>query len=368
MKVCVIGGGNIGTAMAAIISSQGHSVTIKTGKPDLWSHQIQYIDMESHQLTSAHIAQITSDASVIADADMLFVTVPSFSLAEIAKEIQPYLKKTTPLGIIPGTGGMEFFLKPFIEQGYPVFGLDRVPCIARLIEYGKSVTASKKTSVRLGCFNYDKKELCKKVGSLLGLSCLPLDNYLTVTFTPSNPILHTARLYALYQNASPDHCWQSNVPFYEDWDDLSSQILIACDQELQNICSSITELDLSGVIPLTVHYESATVETMTKKISNILAFKGIPSPMVLKDGHYILDLQSRYFTEDFPFGLCILKGFAEIFHCSTPSIDKVLQWYQDISGQLYLTESGWNGPDLKNTAIPQNFGITTPTDVYQLYS
>jgi len=36
--------------------------------------------------------------------------------------------------------------------------------------------------------------------------------------TPSNPILHTARLYALYQQAAPTYCWDHHVPFYEAWD------------------------------------------------------------------------------------------------------------------------------------------------------
>ena len=49
----------------------------------------------------------------------------------------------------------------------------------------------------------------------------------------------------------PSHTRESNIPFYEDWDDLSSEMLIACDQELQNLCKSIEGLNLSSVIPLT---------------------------------------------------------------------------------------------------------------------
>lgn len=44
--------------------------------------------------------------------------------------------------------------------------------------------------------------------------------------TPSNPILHTARLYALYQQAAPTYCWDHHVPFYEAWDLLSSDVLL----------------------------------------------------------------------------------------------------------------------------------------------
>ena len=311
---------------------------------------------------------ITDQADVVANMDMILITTPSFALKHTLDEIISYCKRSTPIGVIPGTGGVEFIAKKLIENDFTIFGTDRVPCIARVTTYGKQVSAEKKSSVRLCAFPQTKTlSLCRMIADLWGLECTPLENYLTVTLTPSNPILHTTRLYALYQKAAPSHTWESNIPFYEDWDDLSSEMLIACDQELQNLCKSIEGLNLSSVIPLTNHYESYSTEAMTRKISGIAAFKNIPSPMIIKDGQYILDLKSRYFTEDFPYGLCIIKGFAEIFSCNTPQIDKVLKWYQHISGHVYFTNTGFNGKDLRYTAIPQNFGIQTETDVYNRY-
>lgn len=368
MKVCIIGGGNIGTAMAAIIAERGHEVIIKTGKPERWSKNIIYTDSETGDCFSADLNLITDKAEDAASADVIFITVPSFSLKNVIEEIKPYIKPETAIGIIPGTGGVEFILHPLIKEGFTIFGFDRVPCISRVTEYGKKVSASKKKSVRLAAFNCpDKKVLCNKMFDLLGVECLELENYLTVTFTPSNPILHTTRLYAMYQGAAPSYSWPENIPFYESWDNLSSEMLIKCDNELQGLCKKIDGLDLTGVIPLTIHYESPTVEAMTNKISHIPAFKGISSPMLQQDGKYVLDLNSRYFTEDFPYGLCIIKGFAEIFDYAVPNIDKVLKWYQDISGKVYETETGFDGPDLKNTAVPQLYGIKTPEDVYSLY-
>ena len=118
---------------------------------------------------------------------------------------------------------------------------------------------------------------------------------------------------------------------------------------------------------LAEHYESDTTQAMTKKISEIASFKGILSPMIQRDGQFVFDLKSRYFTEDFPYGLCIIKGFAEIFHIITPSIDRVLLWYQKLTGQELFKESNYCGADLIKTAIPQNFGIYSAGDVYQFY-
>lgn len=368
MKVCVVGGGNIGTAISAIMSSRGHSVTLKTGKPERWKKTLCYTDMETRSSFWAELDRISDSADAVANADIVFITVPSFSLKNTLEEILPYLQKDVPIGVLPGTGGVELIARRWIEKGYVFFGTDRVPCIARVTEYGRCVSASKKNSVRLCAL--PKKHtgrLCRITETLFGMECNALENYLTVTLTPSNPILHTARLYALYQSAAPLYSWDSPVPFYEAWNRFSSEMLIACDGELQTLCRKMDKLDLRGVLPLTVHYESETAEAMTRKISGILSFRGILSPMILQDGRYVLDLNSRYFTEDFPYGLCIIKGFAELFSCNTPSIDTVLKWYESLSGREYFTESGFNGKDLINTAVPQIFGIKKPQDVWALY-
>ena len=89
--------------------------------------------------------------------------------------------------------------------------------------------------------------------------------------------------------------------------------------------------------------------------------------MIKTEKGYIPDFQSRYFTEDFPFGLCIIKGFCYIADVNTPYIDEVLKWYEKISYQEYFTETGFNGKDLENTAVPQMFGIKTKQDVYNFY-
>jgi hypothetical protein len=45
-----------------------------------------------------------------------------------------------------------------------------------------------------------------------------------------------------------------------------------------------------------------------------------------KDGRWIPDFTSRYFTEDFPFGLQFIYNLARKHNLSTPNIDKVYHW------------------------------------------
>lgn len=87
--------------------------------------------------------------------------------------------------------------------------------------------------------------------------------------TPSNPILHTTRLRTLFGDWHEGAVYESMPLFYEEWDDASSELLIACDEEVQEICRALPEFELQFVKSLRVHYESPTVEAMTRKISSM---------------------------------------------------------------------------------------------------
>ena len=44
MRVCVIGGGNIGSVLAGDMAFRGYQVDLLTGKPESWSHEIEVHD------------------------------------------------------------------------------------------------------------------------------------------------------------------------------------------------------------------------------------------------------------------------------------------------------------------------------------
>ncbi|MBR5758834.1 MAG: NAD/NADP octopine/nopaline dehydrogenase family protein [Thermoguttaceae bacterium] len=149
--------------------------------------------------------------------------------------------------------------------------------------------------------------------------------------TPSNPILHTTRLRTIFNDWREGVVYDYLPLFYEEWNDASSELLIACDEEVQEICRALPEFDLRFVKSLRTHYESYTVDAMTKKISSITAFKGLPTPVVKVEGGFIPDLHSRYFTADFSYGLTIIKQVANFANVQTPHIDATLRWYEKIA-------------------------------------
>lgn len=368
MKICIIGGGNVGTALAVMASSFGQAeVVMLTSAPGRWRQDITLIDSISGERTQGRLAYATSDcAQAVNGCDMVLVAQPSFLVANTLKTLAIHLKAPAMIGIIPGTGGAEYMARELLRNGHTLFGVDRVPCIARISEYGGTVKASYKQSVRI-CAVPAKgtAQAGRLLARLLPVKCVPIENYLTITLTPSNPILHTARLFALCKNHG-EAAWAVPPLFYQDWDDAASELLLQCDEELQRLCGALSGIPLD-VIPLRVHYEADTVQAMTRKLRSLPALKGIPCPVERVADGYALDLSSRYFVEDFPYGLCILKGFAAICGVPVPHMDLILRWYENIAGVQYFCGDSFCGPDLQKTGVPQNYGIHTIEDISHFY-
>lgn len=336
MNITIIGGGNIGTLMAAELAHRGYSVTVYTSKAECWQNRIDVFDADGSFVLKGDIQCVTDDIKrATYCADLFFITVPAQAFSTAVQELLPYVVEGQYIGIVPGSGGAEFAFKPLIEKGCVLFGLQRVHSIARLKERGKSVyMLGRKKRLEVGSIPCGRsEEIAEMLGRMFHMECEALSNYLPVTLTPSNPILHTTRLYTMFKNYGRGKVYGRNYLFYEEWSDEASEMLIACDAELQALCDRIP-LDLSSVKSLCEHYESDTPHDMTVKIRGIDAFKGLPSPMKCEGEHkWIPDFESRYFTTDFPYGIKVIKEFCDLFAVENKNISKVWNWYQEINPQ-----------------------------------
>ena len=120
-----------------------------------------------------------------------------------------------------------------------------------------------------------------------------------------------------------DVVFDHNVLFYKEWTDEASQKIIEMDQEFFRL---LDVLGVTSIPTLLDYYECKDVASLTRKIASIPAFQTILSPMVKVDGGWTADFKSRYFTEDFPFGLRWIKELAVKYKIETPVIDEVYVW------------------------------------------
>lgn len=340
MDIAIIGGGNIGTLMAAEFAAKGHAVTVLTSNPSAWSTHLEVFEADGRKVCEGDLACVTCDLATAVDgADMVWVTYPTFMLEELAASLLPLLTPRQWLGVVPGNDA-EFIFGPHVAAGGVLFGLQRVHSVARIKEKGRSVyMLGRRTSgLHVAALPSARTaEVARTVSDLFDLPVECLPTYLAETLTPSNPILHTCRIFNMFRDWEPGVSYDRNFLFYEEWNDEASELLIECDAELQRVCRALEGhlgCDLSGVKSLLEHYESTDAASLTAKISSIPGFKGLTSPMVEDgEGRWVPDFDSRYFKADFSYGMKAILDIAHLVGVPAPRIEEVYSWYRATAGE-----------------------------------
>lgn len=327
LAITIIGGGSLGHVTAGVFSSQPNvTVSIFTGRPEQWNNDIVVKDLNG-KLFEGHISQISHNAEdVIPQSDIVFLCLPGFLIEKTLKEIKPYLSPSTIIGSIVCSTGFFFAAHDILPKGSKLFGFQRTPFIARVEEYGKSANLlGYKKEVAIACENIaDEEAFREEVERLFITPTKLLNSFYEVSLTNSNPILHTGRLYAMWGDWNGE-VYDHNILFYKEWTNTASEYIIAMDNEFMMLLDKLP-IDKRNIPRLLDYYESCDASSLTHKISNITAFQTITSPMKEVSGGWIPDFESRYFTEDFPYGLRFIKELAQKHNIDTPTIDKVYNW------------------------------------------
>lgn len=335
MNITIVGAGNIGTQFAVHCAEKLHNVIVYGSKPQLVNRNLVIVDGHGNVIHKGQIYKATDNAmEAFANADLIFITMPSYCMEQIANVILPFASPDKKICIVPGCGGAEWAFEKCVSKGAVLFGLQRVPSVARLVEYGKKVKAiGYRNCLYVAAIpNRDVKVCAQIIEAIFDITCVPMPNYLNLTLTPSNPVIHTSRLRLLFKNYKEGYVYDRIPLFYEEWTDEASELLLNCDDEVHKICRAFNTrgFDLSYVKTLRVHYESDTAQELTNKFKSIEGFKGLKCPMLEITGGYIPDFDSRYFTEDFSYGLSIFVQMAQLMHINVPYMQDNMSWYHAI--------------------------------------
>lgn len=213
MNITVVGGGNIGTQFAVHSAEKGHEVTVFTSNPGHFEKHLTIVGPEGNILHEADICRATNDpGEAFSHADMIMITMPPTMMIPLAEIIYDNTDAHAVIGFVPGNGGFELAFSKCIRRGNPLFGIDRVPAIARLTKRGSTVCCSGyKDRLYVAAIPSDKTEECSAlIESIYDIPCVRLPGFMALTLTPSNPILHTARLKTVFKDYRPGspmiHC------------------------------------------------------------------------------------------------------------------------------------------------------------------
>lgn len=324
MKICICGGGSLGHVCAGVMASQEDvELNILSGHPDRWQKTITVTDLDGKQFV-AKINRISSKPEeVVTGQDILLLCLPGYLIEKTLCDIKPFAGKAA-VGTVVSSTGFFFFAHDILGKDAKLFGFQRVPFISRVAEYGKTANLlGYKSSLAAVLENIEERESFRRDLERLFMTPVTLlSSFYEVALSNSNPILHTGRLYSMFHGRE-DEVFDHNILFYKEWTDGASQLLIDMDAEFFHL---LDKLNVHSLPTLLDYYESTDAGSLTRKIKSIPAFQTITSPMAEVEGGWKADFKSRYFTEDFPYGLRWIKELTDKHQIETPTIDKVYQW------------------------------------------
>lgn len=364
--ICICGGGSLGHTIAASISSQGYRVNLLTGHPGQWSDTLKVTDCRGEILSATLHTISDKPADVIPQADLILLCVPGYLIQQTLEKIAPYLAPETEIGSVVCCTGFFWMARHVLGPHPRLFGFQRVPFISRVKTYGKEAELKGyKSQLKIGGNRHsDLNRLAAFFSDALRTPTIPLGHYLEASLTNSNPILHPARIYGMLSPLEQT-LYEREFMFYEEWDDYSSDLLIRCDGEFQNILAHFP-IRREEIPPLLAYYESSDASSLTRKIRSIGAFQGIKMKMQKVGNAFAVDYADRYFTEDIPYGLLIVKSLGVLVKEETPVIDEIIRWMQQRMGKEYLTPGGLTGKDIPSSGIVQNYQLDTKEKLYNL--
>lgn len=322
MKICICGGGSLGHVCAGVLSSQaGNEVSILTGHPEKWSDEVVVNDCDGKEYRGKLLKVSKEPEDVLKGQEIVLLCLPGYLIEETLIRIKPFIGNTK-VGSIVSSTGFFFFAHKVLDKDARLFGFQRVPYIARVKEYGRSANLlGYKKALSVATENTEEG-FEKVLEKLFGTPVTRLDSFYEASLTNSNPILHTGRLYSMFKGKE-DEMFDHQILFYKEWTDEASEIEIQMDEEFFRLLDT---LGVKSLPTLLNYYESRDAVSLTNKIKSIKAFEKILSPMTEMEEGWKADFTSRYFTEDFPYGLRWIRDLAKENNIATPMIDQVYEW------------------------------------------
>ena len=329
MKICICGGGNLGHVVTGFVAARtDHEVRLLTRHPERWQKSIIVNRPDCGQPLIGTPSLISNrPEEAVKGADVVVLCLLGFSIREVLMQIKDSLKPDAIVGSVVSSTGFFFEAMEVLPSSQPLFGLQRVPFIARTTEYGHeaSILGYKDTlavAVAQTRCEEEIRQLCER---LFNTPTKLLDSHYEVSLSNSNPLLHPSRLYSLWKDWRPGVCYDRQALFYEEWTEEAAQLYISMDNELQTLLERLPVR--KGAIPTVLdYYESHDAASLAQKLRSIEAFKGIKAPMKAAGGGFVPDFGSRYFTEDFPYGLAIVRRLMKEYGLEAPTIERIYQW------------------------------------------
>ncbi len=379
MKVTICGAGRTGHLNAVLFKQVASvEVSVLTNSTRLagrWAvgDGVWQAETRDGRMFSARPDHVGTDpAKALSGADIVVVTQPAQARAGLLDQIAPHLPRDKRIfvGAIPGFCGFDWLAAKALSEreNVVIWGMKDVPHIAFDLISGQRVRmGGAKAELFVALHRRESAAsgaaLAAMLNRLYEAPVTLLRDYLEITLTPGNALMHPAVLYTLIGPGAP---WE-NRPFDEPlcwWSDCpqaAAELLEACDAENQAIrraSEARLGVDLSSVKPLQQELIQAygdqivDARTMYTLLRTNRAYADIRGPLVANPHGpgLVIDRESRAFHEDIAFGQALLVTMAERLGVAAPAIAKTYRWARDYHGGLAAGAPDYVPSDWPETA------------------
>lgn len=384
-SIVIVGGGNSAHVLIPLLSKTDFDITILTSRPNEWCHtvELEYQNTEGKVLEEfrGEIKTITDNPKdCIPNADYIVLCMPVHKYREALHRIASYINpdKQVVIGTVYGQGGFNWMVEDIQHEYrlsnlvYFAFGL--IPWVCRTKEYGHiGITYGVKARNAAAVYPQEFFEQVNK--DFFRPICYDwfktgeveqLDNFISITLSVDNQIIHPTRCYAICQKYCGKWEHAEDVPlFYKDYDAFSAQCLAYLDDDYSKVRNRIKQLYPNKDFHYMLNYLDLEHYTYNSSSSDIVdsfvnspTLQAIRTPLIKDDdGNWVLDKNGRFFMDDIYYGIAIVKWMAELLSINVPMIDKLLHWAQELRGEQIISEGNKLIIHSSDLSVPMKSGI-----------
>lgn len=396
LTVTIVGGGASAHTLIPMLSAAKYQVNLLTRKPSRWSKQVelqyQTADGEVIEQFQGQLSKISSNPKdVIRESDVIILCMPVSQYRNALHNIGPHLKpgKKVYVGTVYGQAGFNWMVdeikRAFGLAGIVKFCFGLIPWICRIQEYGKVGINYGIKPINVAAVE-PKEEFDELNRMILEKICVgwfgesevrQADNFLSLTFSVDNQIIHPSRCYGLFLKHGGEWDKAQDIPyFYRDFDQFSADILRRLDADYSKIRERIKEMYPHKKFTYMLDYLTLDQKTnQTEKHNIVESFRlsrtlgAIKPPTVkTKEGTWKIDTNHRFFTDDIHYGLCIAKWAADRLEIDVPTIDEIIEWAQKLRQEVLIVNGKLqlDSVDLNKkfkSGIPYFYGYRTIDEI-----
>lgn len=338
MKVCVIGSGNGGLAIAFDYAIHGHDVFLTDFEE--FSQNIKDLNQEGG-LTSegelegkVNLAYAGTDIGhAITGADLIIACGPAYSTARMAEAAKPYLTPGQPVLVSPSSCAGAIVFKQVLgvslqDPSYPVAETSTLPYAVRVVGPAKiHVYLKLKGGLRMAALPASSIGIFESLVSPVYHAMESVTNIWQSSLGNANPVIHPA---VTLVNAARIEQTGGDLFFYEDGvTDVAGNLIKALDEERIAIGEALgVTVEPDPVVGVSQGY--MTEANYTTGYREAPGFLGIRAQS---------SLENRYFTEDVGYGLVFLTSLARMLEVEVPVMNSVITIVSVLMGRDFRKEA-----------------------------